>query len=64
MEMIVEALFEFVLIYPGALIRRLIFRQKSLRSYLDDSNSINVLTAVVFFDLLIVLVLLLEFLNS
>lgn len=64
MEVVFEALFEFLLIYPGALLRWVIFRRKSVKSYLEDSPSDNVLVAVVFFVLLIAFVLVIEFLNS
>lgn len=64
MEVVFEALLEFLLIYPGAVLRWVIFRKKSIKSYLKDLPSDNVFVAVAFFVLLIAFVCLIEFLNS
>lgn len=62
MDVLYEAFVEFLLIYPGAFIRWIIFRRRSFKSYLRDSVSHNVMTAVIFFISITLIILLVDML--
>ncbi len=46
MDVLIEALLEFVMIYPGAFVRWVLFRKRSFSSYLSDPISDNVMAFV------------------
>jgi hypothetical protein len=46
MDVLIEALLEFVMIYPGAVVRWVFFRKRSFSSYLSDPISDNVMAFV------------------
>jgi len=59
-EFILEVIFDWTFSYPGAFIRWLVFRKKSLKDYLDDSNMLNAAVFVIFLMVLTGVVYLIE----
>jgi hypothetical protein len=59
MDVVLEAFLEFVMIYPGAFVRWVLFRKRSFKGYLNDSVSYNVVAfaAISIFIFLILLVI-------
>ncbi len=55
MDVVLEAFLEFVIIFPGAFVRWVLFRKRSFYSYLNDSVSDNVM-AFVAISILILLI--------